>query len=59
MKFEEVLNKELIDKFLMDQVNLYLEIVEDQNPEGYTPEYKNCMKKFFDRMIKEYNLRVI
>ena len=50
MKFDK-------DVFLMDQVNEYLEVVEDQNPEGFTEEYKNNMKKFFDRMIKEYNMR--
>ena len=52
------LNKFDKDAFLMDQVNEYLEVVEDQNPDGFTEEYKNNMKKFFDRMIKEYNLRV-
>ena len=43
--------------FLIDQVLEFIEVVEGENPEGFTPEHKNNMKKFFDRMIKEYNLR--
>ena len=44
-------------KFLRDSVDEFIEVVEEQNPEGFTQEYKNNAFKFFDRMIIEYKLR--
>ena len=44
-------------QFLWIQVENYLEDVEGISPEDATEEYKRTVFNFFDRMIKEYNLR--
>jgi len=45
-------------QFLWIQVENYLEDIEEISPEDATEEYKRAIFNFFDRMLKEYKLRV-
>ena len=45
--------------FLMSQVNNFIGEIEGEDPANFTDEHKIKMKRFFDRMISEYNLRKV
>ena len=44
-------------QFLWEQVETYLEDIEDIRPKDATEEHLRELFNFFDRMIKEYNMR--
>ena len=46
-------------QFLWEQVETYLEDIEGISPEDATEEALRERFNFFDRMLKEYNLRAI
>ena len=45
-------------QFLWGQVETFLDDIENINPKDVTEDHLRELFNFFDRMLKEYNLRV-